>query len=433
MTTHNQLLGQDLRLGAELDRIAEELKTLARVQHALHELYALVLRRDVGLKAVLHQVVATAMDLVGARYGALGVLSDDGDSFTEFVPLGLSADEQAAAAGLGPPRGRGLLSHLLTDPRPLRVDSVSDHPRAIGLPPGHPPIHTVLGVAINSRGRTYGSLYVSDRRDGQPFDNNDEIMIVALAGAAGVAIDDARLLGQMNGRAEDFQRLLLPRLPDLRPIEAAALYRPAATPSGVGGDWYDAVLLPDGSCAVVIGDTGGHDLSAAAAMVQTRSMLRALLYDRRKSPGEILTALDCILQAMTDTPLTTACLARVRSASEGWHLHWSSAGHPAPLLLSPGEPGQFLEAAPGLPLGVDATVARPDHYKLLAGGVTLVFFTDGLVEHHEHPLGEGLATLARLAAGQAARPARSLCHFLAVNCPGDRSDDVAILTLRLPA
>ena len=432
MTRRGDLAQPDVRMSAQLGRIAEELKALARVQEALHELYKSVLGRDMGLRAVLRQVVVTAMYLADARYGALGVLSEDGDCLVEFVPFGLTEEEEAAAAPLGSPRGRGLLGRLLTDPRPLRVDSISEHPMAAGLPPGHPRVHTLLGVAISSRGQTYGNLYLSDRRDGQPFDERDEAMIIALADAAGLAIDDARLLGQVRNEAEEFQRLLLPRLPDLRPIEAAALYRPATAPRPIGGDWYDAIRLSDDSCAVAIGDVAGHSMRAAAVMAQTRSMLRALLYERCSSPSAVLTQLDRTLQAMADTPLTTICLARLRPAGTGWLLHWSTAGHPAPLLLSPGEPARYLDAEPGLPLGVDPGAARPDLQHPVPGGASIVFFTDGLVEHHEHSLDEGLATLARLATEHAGQPPERLCHALLDDHPGDGSDDIAILALRLP-
>lgn len=150
--------------------------------------------------------------------------------------------------------------------------------------------------------------------------------------------------------------------------------------------------LPDGSCAVAVGDIGGHGLPAAAAMEQTRSMLRALLYQRPGSPGAVLAQLDRTLQAITDTPLTTACLALLRRGHTGWRLCWSTAGHPAPLLLVPGKPGRYLDAKPGLPLGIDPSAARPDQHHRLPGGATVVFFTDGLVEHHKHPIDEGLAT-----------------------------------------
>jgi hypothetical protein len=420
-------------IGAQLGRIAEELKALARVQDALRELYTSVLGLNAGLDAVLRQLVTTAIDLVDARYGVLGVLSEDGDRLVKFLPVGLTGEQEAAAAGLGRPKGQGLLAHLRGDPSPLRVDSISEHPMAIGFPPGHPEVHTLLGVTIVSRGRTYGHLYVSDRRDGQPFDEHDETMIAALASAAGLAIDAAHLFGQVRGEAEEFQRLLLPKLPDLRPIEAAALYRPA-TGGRIGGDWYDAVRLSDDdTCALVIGDVAGHSMRAAAEMSQIRSMLRTLLYERRGAASAVLTQLDRMIQVHTDAPITTICLALLQPAGTGWHLHWSTAGHPAPLLLAPRKPGRYLDAEPGLPLGVDCDAARPDHHNRLADGATLVFFTDGLVEHRKHPIEEGLATLARLATQHAGRRPERLCQVLADGSPGDGSDDIAIMALRLPA
>lgn len=431
MTRQGDLAQQGVSLGAQLGRIAEELKALARVHEALHKLYTSVLGQNVSLQAVLRQIATSATKLVDARYGALGVLSEEGDHLVEFIPVGLTPQEEAAAVPLGSPRGLGLLAHLRADPHPLRVASISKHPMAIGVPPGHPEVHTLLAVTISSRGRAYGNLYVSDRRDGQPFDDHDETMIEALAAAAGLAIDDSRMFGQVRSEAEEFQRLLSPRLPDLRPIEAAALYRPA-TLGGIGGDWYDAIRLPDDACAVVIGDVGGHSLQAAAEMAQARSMLRALLYERNGAPGTVLTQLDRTLQAITDTPLTTACAARLRPARTGWDLHWNTAGHLAPLLLAPGAPGQYLDAEPGPPLCADYTAARPSHHRRLPGGATLVLFTDGLIEHHEHPIVEGLAALARIATQHADQPPERLCQTLADNHPGDGSDDIAILALRLP-
>jgi hypothetical protein len=419
-------------IGAQLGRIADELKVLARVQDALRELYTSVLGQDVGLETVLREIVTTAVDLIHARYGVLVVLSEDGDRLVQFIPVGLTHEQEAAAARLGRPKGRGLLGHLRIDPSPLRVDSISEHPMAVGLPYGHPKLQTLLGVTIFSRGRPYGNLYVSDRRDGQPFDEHDEAMIVALAGAAGLAVDHARLFGQVRSEAEEFQRLLLPQLPDLRPIEAAALYRPA-TVGRIGGDWYDAIRLTDDTCALVIGDVGGHSMQAAAEMAQIRSMLRTLLYERHGSPSAVLTRLDRTLQATTDIPIATVCLGLLQRAGTGWRLRWSTAGHPAPLLLASREPGRYLDAEPGLPLGVDCGVARPDQHDRLPGGATLVFFTDGLVECRGHDIDDGLATLARLATQHAGRSPERLCRALADGCPGDGSDDIAMMALRLPA
>src|SRR5262249_33199757 len=162
--------------------------------------------------------------------------------------------------------------------------------------------------------------------------------------AAALAIDDARLLGRVRNEAEEFQRLLLPRLPDLRPIEAAALYRPAAAPRPIGGDWYDVLRLPDDTYAVVIGDIAGHGVRAPAGSAEPRSMRGALLSDRRNPPGAVLPRPAGRLRALVDPPLTPACLARLRPARLGWRLRCSLAGHPAPLLLVPGQQARYLDA-----------------------------------------------------------------------------------------
>ncbi|WP_391858354.1 PP2C family protein-serine/threonine phosphatase [Streptomyces silvisoli] len=422
-----------MRLGAELERIAEQLRSLARAQDQLHDLYEAVLSRDVELSVVLRLIVATAMDLVGARYGALGVLDEDGESLGLFVPAGLSDEERTELAEVELPRGRGLLGRLIAHPEPLRVDDISTHPDSAGFPPGHPPMRTLLGAAIDIRGTIYGDLYVSERHDGRPFDAHDEALIVALAGAAGLAIDDARLYEQTRLDAEQFQRLLLPRLPDLTPFTAAAAYRPASSPGHLGGDWYDALLVPDQACAAVIGDVVGHDLQAAAAMAQVRNMLRALLYDRHALPSAVLAQLDRTLNAITDNPVTTACLARIEPEEQGgWKLRWSTAGHPAPLLLAPDRTTLYLDAEPDLPFGVDPTQPRHDHTHSLSPGTTVIFFTDGLVEHPKQSVETGLERLATLATAHASLHLEDLVEALADKHPSDGHDDMAILALRTP-
>ncbi|MFF5808949.1 GAF domain-containing protein [Streptomyces sp. NPDC012746] len=107
-------------------------------------------------------------------------------------------------------------------PETLRVDSISAHPSSAGFPSGHPRLRTLLGVAISVRGEIYGDLYLSERRDGLPFDVHDENVVIALASAAGIAIEKVRLFERVRVGAEQFQRLLLPTLPDLRPFTAAA-------------------------------------------------------------------------------------------------------------------------------------------------------------------------------------------------------------------
>ncbi|WP_374940045.1 PP2C family protein-serine/threonine phosphatase [Streptomyces finlayi] len=422
------------RLDDELEGIATQVHALAGAKDRLEGLLDAVLAigSDLDLPTVLRRIVTTAMHLARARYGALGVLHESGDHLDQFITAGLTDDERAALGNVDFPHGRGVLGHLIRHPEPLRLDDISSHPASVGFPPGHPPMRTLLGVAITVRGEIYGDLYLSERHDGRPFDQDDEEIVRALAGAAGIAIDNARLFGFMRDSAEQFQRLLLPVLPDLAPFSGAAVYRTAAEPAGVGGDWYDAVVLPDNACAAVVGDVVGHDLHAAAAMAQARNMLRALLYDRKTPPSSVLTQLDHTVHATTDLPVTTACLARIEPADKGWTLHWSTAGHLPPLVLTPDGHAEYLHADPGIPLGVDPEMRRPDHSHPLPDGATILLFTDGLVEHPHHPIDEGLATLRDLAAAHATLPLDNLVRTLADQHPSDGHDDMAILALRTP-
>jgi len=423
-----------MRLRSELGRIDEQLRALLSTMDRLQGLLdaVMAISREVELPAVLHRIVTTAMDLVGARYGALGVLDESGERLEQFITAGLSEQEHHALDEIDLPRGLGVLGHLIRHPGPLRVDDIPAHPSSAGFPPGHPHLHTLLGVAITVRGKVYGDLYLSERHDGQPFDVYDENVVVALASAAGIAIENVRLFERIRVGAEQFQRLLLPTLPDLRPFTAAAIYRPAAEPSQLGGDWYDAVPLPDGAMAVVIGDVVGHDLHAAAAMASTRNMLRALLFDQSKGPGAVLAQLDRTLEAITNHPVTTTALARIESEGPGWRLSWSTAGHVPPLLITPAHGVEYLLVEPGLPLGVDPEQPRPDHTRFLPPGATVVFFTDGLIEHPERTIDDGLDALAELAATHASRPLPEFVRALADLHPSDGHDDMAILALRAP-
>ena len=423
-----------IRLRSELGRIDEQLRALLSSMDRLQGLLDAVvaISREVELPAVLHRIVTTAMNLVGARYGALGVLDESGERLGQFITAGLSEQERKALATAGLPRGLGVLGHLIRYPDPLRIDDIPGHPSSTGFPAGHPRLRTLLGVAISVRGEIYGDLYLSERYDGQPFDEHDENVVVALAGAAGIAIENVRLFERIRLGAEQFQRLLLPTLPDLRPFTAAAIYRPAAEPSQLGGDWYDAIPLPDDVVAVVIGDVVGHDLQAAAAMAATRNMLRALVFDQNSPPGAVLAQLDRTLEMITNNRVTTTTLARIEPEGPGWRLRWSTAGHVPPLLITREHHVSYLLAEPGLPLGVDTEQPRPDHSRLLPPEATVVFYTDGLIEHPGHPIDESLRELAGLAEAHAALPLPEFVQALADRHPSDGHDDMAILALRTP-
>nr|WP_241744162.1 GAF domain-containing protein [Cellulosimicrobium arenosum] len=160
------------------------------------------------LDAVLARIVRGAMDLTGARYGALGVLDPSGsERLARFVPVGM--DDDAVAAVSHWPRGEGLLGELIDHPAPVRVPEIEDDVRSAGFPEGHPPMRTFLGVPVRARDAVFGNLYLTDKDDGSPFTAQDEGAVVALAAAAGVAIENARLYGRAKqvGVLEDRDRI----------------------------------------------------------------------------------------------------------------------------------------------------------------------------------------------------------------------------------
>lgn len=151
------------------------------------------LELDVTLKTIVH----TAIDLVDARYGALGVRGHDHE-LVEFIYEGIDAETHELIGPL--PSGRGVLGHLIDEPKPIRLDNITQHPASVGFPPNHPPMRTFLGVPVRIRDDVYGNLYLTDKADGQPFSEDDEVLVEALAAAAGIAIDNARLYEQSRTR-----------------------------------------------------------------------------------------------------------------------------------------------------------------------------------------------------------------------------------------
>jgi signal transduction histidine kinase len=156
----------------------------------------LMITADVELPELLHDLVREARSLVGARYAALGVLNSTRTAVEEFLTTGLTEEEEAR---IGPrPTGRGVLGLLITEPVPLRIANLADHPERYGFPPNHPPMTTFLGVPIRIRGDVYGNLYLTDKEGGAVFTDEDEALAEAFALAAGIAIENHRLHDQVR-------------------------------------------------------------------------------------------------------------------------------------------------------------------------------------------------------------------------------------------
>ncbi|WP_343577334.1 GAF domain-containing protein [Mycobacterium sp.] len=157
----------------------------------------LVVTSGLELDATLRRIVDTAIQLVDARYGALGVRGHAHD-LVEFVYQGIDDETRALIGHL--PQGRGVLGVLIDDPQPIRLNNIQQHSASVGFPPNHPPMRTFLGVPVKIRDEVFGNLYLTEKADGQPFSEDDEILAQALAAAAGIAIANSRLYTQSRAR-----------------------------------------------------------------------------------------------------------------------------------------------------------------------------------------------------------------------------------------
>jgi len=159
------------------------------------------------LAAVLDQLLEVACDLTGARYAALGVMDEKREQLADFITRGIDAAEARVIGDL--PRGRGVLGQLISNPRPLRLDDVGGHPLSYGFPPGHPPMHSFLGVPILIRGEAWGNIYLTEKAAGVPFTETDEETAVVLADWAAIAIDNARLYEVNESRQRDLEQSVM--------------------------------------------------------------------------------------------------------------------------------------------------------------------------------------------------------------------------------
>jgi len=184
-----------LQLDELLAELQNRLQAVLATRDRMRALLAAVVAIGSGLdlESTLRRVVEAAVGLVDATYGALGVIGegDEGKRLAEFIPVGLSQDEIARIHHW--PEGRGLLGLLIDDPRPLRLADIAAHPASSGFPDGHPPMRGFLGVPVRVRDEVFGNLYLTDKRGGGEFTEDDEAVLVALGAAAGVAVENARL------------------------------------------------------------------------------------------------------------------------------------------------------------------------------------------------------------------------------------------------
>jgi PAS domain S-box-containing protein len=284
---------------------------------------------------------------------------------------------------------------------------------------------------LRARRQIIGALTLARRGGDRPFTEEDLPLVHDLVRSIALGVDNVRLHQETRNIAERLQRSLLPVLPSVGPLRLAARYASSSATAQVGGDWYDSFTLPNGDTALVIGDVTGHNLDAAIAMSQLRSMLRGIAVDRQEPPEIVLRRLDMANHCLYPDATATCVYALVKGTGDGlWELVHSSAGHLPPLLVGADGSARYLEDGSGLLLGVAPHRSRPRAKHPIPAHTTVLLYTDGLIERRDESLDASLDRLRRHAAALAREPLDVFCDELLIGLGADSEDDIAVLALR---
>ncbi|WP_433042037.1 PP2C family protein-serine/threonine phosphatase [Dactylosporangium sp. CS-033363] len=302
----------------------------------------------------------------------------------------------------------------------------------------------VATVRLSTRGRATGDLMLRTELSPRLAADGAYLIFVRLVGATLTqALDRARLREAERRVAavereisETLQRSLLTPPPDTDEFQIAARYEPAQEHARIGGDWYDAFLLPDGTLTMVVGDISGHDRYAAATMGQVRNMLRGIAHTLLGPPSRILAAMDEAMAGLGIDTFATVVLAQVGPAAgtpAAHSLRWCNAGHPPPILLAPDGTATLLRRRSELLLGTGLTAERSDHEVALERGSHVAFYTDGLVERPGASMDASMRELAGLLTGRHHLSAEQLCDHLLTSSRTGAADDIVITVLQTGA
>jgi serine phosphatase RsbU (regulator of sigma subunit) len=316
----------------------------------------------------------------------------------------------------------------------LIVAMVSDPESRQAVAPLRPA--AVAAFPLVARGELFGGITLVNGPE-RGAHTESELRTAEIASRrAALALDNARLAAAQQQVAERLQRSLLS--PPVQPdhLELSVRYRPATQGVSIGGDWYDAFLQPDGDTVLVIGDVMGHDIEAAAAMGQVKTLVRGIAFDRQEEPAGVLRRVDHALVGLAVPALATALVCRVEQDTDEEalglrRLRWSTAGHPDPMLLCADGSVLDLSAPVGPPLGIGWLGPRSDGVAVMPEGSTLLLFTDGLFERRGVPLDEGRALVRDVLARSVDLTLDELCDRLLAELLGEGvEDDVAVLAVR---
>jgi sigma-B regulation protein RsbU (phosphoserine phosphatase) len=369
---------------------------------------------------MLDELLDRVRDLLDADTAAILLLDAHSRQLVATAAKGL---EDEVRQGFRVSVGEGFAGKVAATRGPIVIPEVTpdDVVNPILLEKG---IRSLLGVPIFAAGEVVGVLHIGTLTP-RDFTADDVQLLQLAADRAGVA---GRIRTQKleQATALALQRSLLPtRLPSVPGVELAARYVPGHD-FGIGGDWYDVILLPSGWLGVVIGDVSGHGLASAVVMGRVRSALRAYSLVT-EDPAEALTLLDRKVHHFEFGNLTTAIYAMI--SPDHATVRLSSAGHLQPVLAAPGHPATLVNLPIDPPLGVGRHGAPRRTTEIdLPPGAVLVCYTDGLVERRDRDIDEGMQWLTSIVAPA---PAEALCNLIMAGAGIDQpTDDVAVLAVR---
>jgi PAS domain S-box-containing protein len=299
-----------------------------------------------------------------------------------------------------------------------------------------PGVDAVQVLPVPGRHRVMGVLVVVPRDARAGLDDETRTVLQLTARRVGLAVENVRLYAREHRVAETLQRAMLPEQAEVDGLDVWSYYAPNVVYAQVGGDWYDVVQIAPDVVGVVIGDVVGHDVEAAAAMGQLRSVVRAYAFEVTE-PGRVLERVDQLIGGMRiprSAGLVLTTLTREPAPAEGacprWRLSYSRAGHLPALLVRAGQV-RLLNEAGGALIGFGSGRRSTAHEDLEPGDV-LVFYTDGLIERRDRALPDGVAALERVAAGASAMDAAGIGEELLARLADGPEDDVAVVVVRVP-
>jgi serine phosphatase RsbU (regulator of sigma subunit)/PAS domain-containing protein len=427
-------------------RAATRLEVLARLDAVVfdddvtHGLQSVV--RVLGDHVVSAAMVAVLRDRPSGPATEVEVAAAHGPNLHALVGRRMRRSRQDGPDPVFEPAG----AERLEPSEPLEIAAL-----ATGRPDGTPTAWfaeltagtPALVLPLRGREDVVGALVVVPRPAG--LGPEDRTVLTGAARRAGLLVENARLHAREHALAETLQRSMLPDPTGLEGIDGLDVWTFYASNAGhaqVGGDWYD-VLPPDADGAgqrvagIVVGDVVGHDVEAAAAMGQIRSVVRSAAHEF-DDPASVLMRVDQLAGGMRISRMASLVYATLQRLDDGgWELAWSSAGHLPPLLRRGNEVGagprrvEVLSEATGTLVGLGER-PRPTRERALAAGDVLVFYTDGLIETRARPMRDGLEVLVEVLAGSKARDAAGIGEELLNGLGETPEDDTAIVVVRVP-